>query len=59
MEKGSFYVVFGDTYRWQHVNFADIMVNQGDNMILEILDVYAGTKSPNAALTEIILQGAH
>jgi hypothetical protein len=59
MEKRSFYVVFGDTYRWQHVNFADIMANQGDNMILEILDVYPGTKSPNAALTEIILQGAH
>ena len=57
--KALYYVVFGDTYRWQHVNFADIMANQGDNMILEILDVYPGIKSPNAAVTEIILQGAH
>ena len=57
--KALYFVVFGDTYRWQHVNFADIMANQGDNMILEILDVYPGTKSPNAAVTEIILQGAH
>ena len=53
------YVVFADTYRWQHVNFADIMANQGDKMTLEILEVYPGIKSPNAAVTEIILQGAH
>ena len=57
--KALYYIVFGDTYRWQHVNFADIMANQGENTILEILDVYPGTKSPNAAVTEIILQGAH
>jgi hypothetical protein len=57
--KALYYVVFGDTYRWQHVNFEDIMANQGDSMILEILEVYPGTKSPNAAVTEIILQGAH
>jgi hypothetical protein len=57
--KALYYVVFGDTYRWQHVNFADTMANQGDTMIVEILDVCQGTKSPNAAVTEFILQGAH
>ena len=57
--KALYYVVFGDTYRWQDVNFADTMANQGDNMIVEILDVCQGTKSPNAAVTEFILQGAH
>lgn len=57
--KALYYVVFADTYRWQHVNFADVMANQGDKMTLEILEVYPGTKSPNAAVTEIILQGAH
>ncbi len=53
------YVTFADTHRWQNVVFKDIMAGQGDRFTLEILEVYPGVKAPNAAVTELILQGAH
>lgn len=57
--KPLYYVSFADTYRWQNVFFEDIPANQGDTMTLEILQVYPGKKSPNVAITELVLQGAH
>jgi hypothetical protein len=48
-----------DTRRWQQVEFDDIFLNVGDTIALEILEVYPGKKFPTAALTEIVLQGAH
>jgi len=58
-EKPFCYVTFSDTRRWQHVMFADIMAKQDDAFTMEILEVYPGAKFPNAAITEIVLQGAH
>jgi len=52
-------ILFADTYRWQRVNFDDILANQGDTVTLEILEVYPGTKFSSVAITELILQGAH
>jgi len=52
-------VVFADSRRWQRLTFPDFMVRSGDSMTLEILEVYAGNKHAGAAITEIVLQGAH
>jgi len=52
-------VALSDTRRWQEVSFDDIMARQGDVFSMEILEVYPGTKFPTAAITELILQGAH
>jgi hypothetical protein len=35
------------------------MARQGDVFSIQILDVYPGVKYPTAAITELILQGAH
>jgi len=52
-------VAFSDTRRWQEVSFDDIMARQGDVFSMQILDIYPGSKYPTAAITELILQGAH
>ncbi|HEX4086220.1 MAG TPA: hypothetical protein VHY22_14990 [Chthoniobacteraceae bacterium] len=52
-------VALADTRHWQNISFDDIMARQGDVFSMEILDVYPGTKYPTAAITELILQGAH
>jgi len=52
-------IAFADTRRWQEVSFDDIMARQGDTFSMEILEVYPGSKYPTAAITELILQGAH
>jgi len=52
-------IAFADTRRWQEVTFDDIMASQGDIFSLQILEVYPGSKYPTAAITELILQGAH
>ena len=57
--KPLYYVTFADTRRWQHVNFDDIEAREGDTFAIEIVEVYPGSKSPNVALTEVVLQGAH
>jgi hypothetical protein len=57
--KPLYYVQFMDTRRWQSISFDDIMIRQGDSMTLEILEIYPGTKSQDAAITELVLQGAH
>lgn len=48
-----------DTYRWQRVEFDDIYLDVGDTLSLEILAIYPGKTMPTAAITEIVLQGAH
>jgi hypothetical protein len=48
-----------DNWRWQHFTFPDIFLNVGDTLELEILEIYPGKKHPTAAITEIVLQGAH
>ena len=52
-------VELADSRRWQEVSFDDIMARQGDAFSMEILEVYPGLKYPTAAITELILQGAH
>jgi len=52
-------IALADSRRWQEVSFDDIMARQGDVFSMEILDVYPGSKYPAAAITELILQGAH
>lgn len=52
-------VQLADNRRWQRIEFPDIMVRSGDSMTLEILEIYPGEKGAGAALTEIVLQGAH
>ncbi len=58
-DKPLYDIALADTYRWQKVMFDDIMANQGGTVTLEILEVYPGTRTPNAAVTELVLQGAH
>jgi hypothetical protein len=48
-----------DTRRWQHVTFPDVALNIGDTLAVEVLDIYAGRTESTAAITEIVLQGAH
>jgi len=52
-------VLFADSRRWQRITFADFMVRSGDAMTLEILEIYRGKTAAGAAITEIVLQGAH
>jgi len=52
-------VAFADSRRWQRLGFPDIEVHSGDAMGFEILEVYPGEKEPGAAISEIVLQGAH
>ena len=52
-------VVFADSRRWQRLAFPDIFVHSGDWMTFEILEVYPGANNSGAAITEIVLQGAH
>lgn len=52
-------VVFADSRRWQRVTFPDIFVHSGDSLTLEILEIYPGEKGAGAAISEVVLQGAH
>jgi hypothetical protein len=52
-------VVFADSRRWQRLTFPDIMVRSGDSMTVEILEIYPGINGAGAALSELVLQGAH
>jgi len=52
-------VLFADSRRWQRIEFPDLMVRSGDSMTFEILEIYPGEKGAGAAITEIVLQGAH
>ncbi len=52
-------VALANTRHWQNISFDDIMARQGDIFSMEILEVYPGNKYPTAAITELILQGAH
>ena len=52
-------VELADSRRWQNVFFDDFMASQGDVFSMQILEVYPGTKYPTAAITQLILQGAH
>jgi hypothetical protein len=57
--KPLYVISFADSKRWQRVSFDDILIKPGDSMSLEILEVYPGSKSPDVAITELVLQGAH
>jgi hypothetical protein len=52
-------IQLADTRRWQKTSFPDIYLNIGDTLALEIKEVYPGKTGSTAALTEIVLQGAH
>lgn len=52
-------VIFADSRRWQRLEFPDFMVRSGDSLTLEILEVYPGEKGRGAAISEVVLQGAH
>jgi hypothetical protein len=51
-------VHYADTRRWQRITFPDIFVEDGDSMMIEVLEVYPGRRA-GLAVTEIVLQGAH
>ncbi len=55
----AFTIRLSNTWRWQRVTFDDIFLNVGDTLELEIVAVYPGEAGRGAALTEIVLQGAH
>lgn len=48
-----------DTPRWQKVGFPDVLLNVDDTLTIEVVDIYPGQTQPVAAMTEIVLQGAH
>jgi len=52
-------IQLADSRRWQHAEFNDVFLNVGDTLEIEILEIYPGKKFPTAAITEIVLQGAH
>lgn len=52
-------VELADTRRWQHAEFDDVYLNVGDALTIEIVALYPGKAMDAAALTEIVLQGAH
>jgi hypothetical protein len=52
-------IQLADIRRWQKIEFDDVALNVGDTLSLEILDIYPGKKFPTAAITEVVLQGAH
>jgi hypothetical protein len=52
-------ILLADTRRWQQVTFPDVYLNVGDTLALEILETYPGKMALTAAITEIVLQGAH
>jgi hypothetical protein len=52
-------LAFADSRRWERVSFPDIEVHSGDSMTFEILEIYPGEKGEGAAISEIVLQGAH
>lgn len=52
-------VAFADSRRWQRLSFPDILIHSGDSMTMEILEIYPGENGAGAAITELVLQGAH
>jgi hypothetical protein len=54
-----FLIELMDTKVPQEVSFKPIMINYGDVVSLEILEVYPGKKYKDTALSEINLYGAH
>jgi hypothetical protein len=52
-------IELADTRRWQKVNVPEVYLNIGDILALEILEIYPGKSGSTAAITEIVLQGAH
>jgi hypothetical protein len=52
-------IQLADTKRWQKTSFPDVYLNIGDTLALEILEIYLGKTGSTAAITEIVLQGAH
>jgi hypothetical protein len=52
-------IQLADTRRWQKTSFPDVYLNIGDTLSLEIMEVYLGKTGSTAAITEIVLQGAH
>jgi hypothetical protein len=52
-------LTFADSRRWERVSFPDIEIHSGDSMTFEILEIYPGEKGAGAAISEIVLQGAH
>lgn len=57
--KPLYYIDLADSPRWQSVWFDDIPLHSGDSISLEVLEVYPGTQTRDAAVSEIVLQGAH
>jgi hypothetical protein len=51
-------IALANSRRWQRTLLPDKMVQSGDSMTIEILEIYPGTKH-GLAISEIVLQGAH
>jgi hypothetical protein len=43
----------------QKISFPDVYLNIGDTLTIKILEIYPGKMASTAAITEIVLQGAH
>jgi hypothetical protein len=39
--------------------FPDVYLKIGDTLAVEVLEIYPGRKERTAAISEIVLQGAH
>jgi hypothetical protein len=57
--KALFVIHLADSPRWQHVTFPDVYLSIGDTLAIEVLETYPGRKEATAAISEIVLQGAH
>jgi hypothetical protein len=49
---------FPDSRRWLKAEFPDLMLQSGDTLTLEVLEIYPGSKA-GLHLSELVLQGAH
>ena len=58
-QKPKFLIRLQDTKIPQHVSFSEILINAGDIVVLEIVDIYPGAKYQDTAISEINLYGAH
>ena len=58
-KKPKFLIQLKDTKIPQYVSFSEILINAGDIVVLEIVDIYPGAKYQDTAISEINLYGAH
>jgi hypothetical protein len=58
-DRALFLIHLAHTRRRQHVTFPNVRLNVGDTLAIEVLDTYPGERERTAAISEIVVQGAH